>query len=237
MKISFYTFILFIISIYSYSQTLSKGWSTFSGKIDNYPITISIYNDKNDNLSGNYCYNKQEQRITIKGTKKGSQVYLEEVIENKKNASFQGSIDENTNTISGKWINATNNKELNFNINLSSQSGETLENRYFSGISNESVELFIKKTKESIIKNQKNWLSQNIKYPITVSVFNKKIKIKNQKEFLDKYSDFFSEKFKNEIKKSCTCDIFSNWQGAMFADGLIWVNRYTGNLKIISINN
>ena len=237
MKISTYTFILFIISINSFSQTLSKGWSTFSGKIDNYPITISIYNDENDNLSGNYCYNKQENRIIIKGTKKGSQVYLEEVIENKKNASFEGSIDENTNSISGKWINATNNKELLFNINLSSRSGETLENRYFSGISTESVELFIKKTKESIIKKQKDWLSQNIKYPISVSVFNKKIKIRNQKEFLAKYATIFSEKFITEIKKSCSCDIFSNYQGAMFADGLIWVNEFNGTLKIIAISN
>ena len=237
MKISTYTFILFIISINSFSQTLSKGWSTFSGKIDNYPITISIYNDENDNLSGNYCYNKQEKRIIIKGTKKGSQVYLEEVIENKKNASFEGSIDENTNSISGRWINATNNKELLFNINLSSRSGETLENRYFSGISTESVELFIKKTKESIIKKQKDWLSQNIKYPISVSVFNKKIKIRNQKEFLAKYATIFSEKFITEIKKSCSCDIFSNYQGAMFADGLIWVNEFNGTLKIIAISN
>jgi hypothetical protein len=237
MKISFYTFILFIISTYSYSQTLSKGWSTFSGKIDNYPITISIYNDENDTLSGNYCYNKQEQRITIKGTKNGSQVYLEEVIDSKKNASFEGSINENTNSISGKWINATNKKELNFTINLSSRSGETLENRYFSGISNESVELFIKKTKESIIKKQKDWLSQNIKYPISVTVFNKRVKIKNQKEFLAKYAAIFSEKFLNEIKKSCSCDLFSNYQGAMFADGLIWVYEFNGKLKITTINN
>ena len=237
MKIPIYSFVLFILSIYGYSQTLSQGWSTFSGKIDNFPITISIFSDENDQLSGNYCYNKQEQRISIKGTKKGSQVYLEEFIENKKNASFEGSIDEKTNSISGKWIDATNNKELIFNLNLSSRSGETLENRYFSGIPNESVELFMKKTKESIIKKQKDWLSQNIKYPISVAAFNKRIKIKNQKEFLEKYSGIFSEKFINEIKKSCSCDLFSNYEGAMFADGLIWVYEFNGNLKIIAINN
>jgi hypothetical protein len=237
MKISTCTFILFIISINSFSQTLSKGWSTFSGKIDNYPITISIYNDENDSLSGNYCYNKQEQSITIKGTKNGSEVYLEEVIDSKKNASFEGSINENTNSISGKWINATNNKELNFTISLSSRSGETLENRYFSGISTESVELFMKKTKESIVKKQKDWLSQNIKYPISVTVFKERVKIKNQKEFLAKYATIFSEKFVNEIKKNCSCDIFSNYEGAMFANGLIWVNEFDGNLKITTINN
>ena len=162
---------------------------------------------------------------------------LEEVIENKKNASFEGTIDENTNSITGKWINATNNKELIFNLNLSSRSGETLENRYFSGILTEAVELFMKKTKESIIKKQKDWLSQNIKYPISVTVFNKRIKIKNQKEFLAKYAAIFSEKFFNEIKKSCSCDIFSNDEGAMFADGLIWVNEFNGHLKITTINN
>jgi hypothetical protein len=237
MKIPIYSFVLFILSFYGYSQTLPQGWSTFSGKIDNFPITISIFSDENDQLSGNYCYNKQEKRISIKGTKKGSQVYLEEFIENKKNASFEGSIDEKTNSISGKWIDATNNKELIFNLNLSSRSGETLENRYFSGIPNESVELFMKKTKESIIKKQKDWLSQNIKYPIFVSVFNKRIKIKNQKEFLEKYSGIFSEKFINEIKKSCSCDLFSNYEGAMFADGLIWVYEFNENLKITTINN
>lgn len=237
MKISLTTFILFIISGSGYSQTLSQGWSTFSGKIDNYPITISIYNDENDTLFGNYCYNKQEKSIAIKGIKSGSKVYLEEVIENKKNATFEGAVDENTNSISGKWIDAVSNKELNFSINLSSRSGETLENRYFPGLSTESVELFIKKTKESIVKKQKEWLSQNIKYPISVAVFNKKIKIRNQKEFLEKYAGIFSEKFITELKKSCSCDIFSNYQGAMFADGLIWINEFNGNLKITTINN
>jgi len=64
-------FIIFIlISSSSFSQTLYKGWSTFSGKIDNYPITISFFNDESGNLSGNYCYNSKEQRISIRGTKK-----------------------------------------------------------------------------------------------------------------------------------------------------------------------
>jgi hypothetical protein len=237
MKIPIYTFIFLLICSSSVCQTLSTGWSTFSGKIDTYPITLSIYVDENEALTGNYCYNNQEQRIIIKGTKNGSHVYLEESIENKKNASFEGSVDDNTNTIKGKWINASNNKELNFTINLSSRSGETLENRYFSGIPTESVELFMKKTKESIVKKQKDWLSQNIKYPISVTVFKKRVKIKNQTEFLAKYATIFSEKFVNEIKKSCSCDIFSNYEGAMFADGLIWVNEFDGNLKIIAISN
>ena len=237
MKKIYFTIILFLVSFFSFSQTLPQGWSTFTGKIDIYPITLSIFNNVNNNLSGNYCYNKNEQRINLKGTKKDSIIYLEEIIENKTNAIFKGIIDETNNSIYGKWKNITNNKELNFTLTLSSQSGQSIENRYSLGTSNEEVENFIKKIKTSIINNDKNWISKNINYPVSVTINKKKNKIKSSKDFINNYSKIFTEKFKTDIKKSCSCDIFSNWQGAMFANGLIWINQSNDSLKIISINN
>ena len=231
-------FIIFILSsISSFSQTLYKGWNTLSGKIENYSITISIFNDENGNLSGNYCYKNKEQRISIRGTKKDTIINLEEIIDNKINAVFNGIINEKQNSISGKWINSSNQKELNFEIKLLSQSGINFINRYNLGTSNEEVENFIKKVKSSILNEDKSWISNNIKYPISVNINSKKIKIKSSKDFLRNYSKIINDKFKIKIKKSCSCDIFSNWQGAMFADGLVWINDIDDTLKIISINN
>jgi len=85
--------------------------------------------------------------------------------------------------------------------------------------------------KSSILKEDKNWISNNIKYPISATINSRKIKIKSSKDFLKNYSKIIHKKFKTEIKKSCSCDIFSNWQGAMFANGLVWINDIDDTLK------
>ena len=73
---------------------------------------------------------------------------------------------------------------------------------------------------------------------MAVTISNKKVKIKTAKSFISNYSKIVTEKYKNDIKNSCVCDIFSNWRGAMFANGLIWINELNDyNLKIIAINN
>ena len=232
-----FNLIIVLASINGFSQTLQKGWSTFSGKIENTPVIVSIFNEGNGILNGDYCYIKYENRIVLKGKINGNEISLEEFIENHLNAKFIGKINEEDNTIKGKWRYLAKNTELPFSLNLLSWTGGSLKNKYSFSTSNEVVEAFFKKIKQSILTNDKIWLSKNIHYPINIDLNNKKLKISNQSQFLNNYSKITTENLKIKNKNSCVCDIFSNWQGAMFADGLIWINEYNGKLKISAINN
>lgn len=230
-------FIVFLSATLCNAETIKKeSWSAFEGTIGKSEIVINIYCDSDGKLIGDYCYKKYENRIPLKGKLNGNSFFLDEFINNKINAKFNGKINEENNSISGKW-SSTKNSDIAFSLKLASQTGGSLENRYGIG-TNEETERFFNKIKASILKDDKTWLSKNIDYPISVSVAGKKTKIKTAKDFVAKYPKIVSVKYKNDIRESCTCDIFSNWRGAMFANGLIWINELAnGSLKIIAINN
>lgn len=218
------------------AETIQKGWNTFEGSIGKSDIVVNIYCDSIGNLSGDYCYKKHEIRIAIKGKRNGNIFFLDEFIDTKINAKFNGKINEEDNTISGKWSSTTH-SDIAFSLKLASWTGGNLDNRYAFG-TDEEIESFVKKIKSAFVNDDKIWISKNIKYPITVSVLSKKVKVKTAKEFTTKYSKIVNEKYKNDIKNSCICNIFSNWRGAMIANGLVWINEYDDKgLKISAINN
>lgn len=231
-------FIAFLAATLCNAETIKKeSWSAFEGTIGKSEIVINIYCDSDGKLTGDYCYKKYENRIPLKGKLNGNSFFLDEFINNKINAKFNGKINEENNSISGKW-SSTKNSDIAFSLKLASQTGGSLENRYGFG-DNEKTEAFFKKIKASLVKDDKIWLSKNIKYPINVTVSGKKTKIKTAKDFIAKYPKIITAKYKSDIQNSCICDIFSNWRGAMFGNGIVWINQYDGddNLKITAINN
>ena len=228
--------IIYLFTSFCNSQTLKEGWNTFDGYIFENDVVVNIYCDSIGNLTGDYCYKKEETRIPLKGKLKGSTIILDEFTDNKITSEFSGKIDAEKNIITGKWMSTTHSDKVFF-LKLESWTGGNLENRYAFGI-NEEIEQFFKKIKSSIVNDDKIWLSKNIQLPLNVNFGKKKIKIKNQKQFITNYSKIMSESFKKRIKESCICNIFSNSHGAMITNGAIWINEFDEHhLKITAINN
>lgn len=226
---------ILVVSV-CHSQTLQPGWSSFDGSIGKSDIVVNIFLDSNGNLTGDYCYKKYETRIPLKGKIYEDTLILDEFVDGKINAKFKGKINEQTNTISGKWSSTTH-SDIAFSLKLSSWIGGTIDNKYSLGKNNEEVESFFKKTKKAILTDDKTWLSKNIEYPLTTNLPKKRLKIRNAKEFLTHYNAIITNQLKKSIKESCVCDIFKNWQGAMIANGSIWISEFKNQLKIITINN
>lgn len=233
-KIILYTF-LFLTTVCN-SQTVKEGWNSFDGYIFENDVVVNIYRDSIGNLTGDYCNKKEENRIPLKGRLKGDKIFLDAFTENQITAKFSGKIDEEKNIITGKWSSTIHSDKVFF-LRLSSQTSGNLENKYSIG-TNEEVEQFFKKTKASIIKDDKDWLSKNTEFPIDINVGKKKIRIKNQKQFIANYTQIISKSVKKRVAESCICDIFSNSDGAMIALGAIWINELDNqSLKITAINN
>ncbi|HNP32681.1 MAG TPA: hypothetical protein PKN96_05265 [Flavobacterium sp.] len=218
------------------SQTIQKGWNCFEGYIGINDIVVNVYCDSVGNLKGDYCYKKYETRIPLIGKLKPGSLFLDEFTDNKITAKFNGTINEKDNTIGGKWSSTTH-SDIHFHLKLSSQSGSnSFEKRYAVG-TKESVELFFKKAKVAILSDDKTWLSKNTEYPLTLSSNKSKLKIKNAQDFIKKYKQIITPAFKQTIKETCTCNIFSNWRGAMIANGFLWINEFEkGKLKITAIH-
>jgi hypothetical protein len=91
-----------------------QGMFYFSGIIDHkYPIRFYL-NIEEKTVTGTYYYTSMKKELELKGTINGSELELDEFVNDKKTGHFTGKIFQ-TDSITGKWI-STKGKELSFDL-------------------------------------------------------------------------------------------------------------------------
>lgn len=238
------SFIIYTCFCHAFTLEVNK-WNDFEGKLGKSDIRLSIYLFENGNIKGNYCYKKYETKIPITGQLKGNKIKLTELINSVENGYFTAKIfTDDQDRIEGEWISSDKTKTLELKLMLSSICYGTYENRYseFDG-TNDEVENFMKSIKSSILANDKKWIARHVYYPLNVTINKKAVVIKNEKQLIDNFDKIFYTKFKEKIKATYACNLFTNYQGAMLGSGEIWINTKIDSAKgkrsyyITTINN
>jgi hypothetical protein len=246
MKKKILLILISIVSSFSQALTLEKNmWHDFEGKIGNSEIQLSIYISNDGHVNGNYCYKKFEKKIFISGTINNDLFEFTELIEDNPNGYLKGSISTIGNIkLEGTWTNFERTKYLNLNVQHYASCGGTLEHRYMDLFgTDEEVETFMKHVKKSILNNDKEWLSNQVNFPITINTEKKKLTLINKSQFIQNFEIIFSEEFKLKIKSFCICNLFNNNKGSMIGNGEIWINNSSNSKKnkyefrITAINN
>lgn len=102
----------------------------------------------------------------------------------------------------------------------------------------QEVNAYAKKIQKMILLKKWNNVANEVKYPVLVS---SKL-IKTKKEFCNyKFDKVLTKSFYQALKKEKCDSLFNNYQGAMLADGQVWINEVENGsgkkaLKIIAIN-
>jgi len=223
------TFLLFslLYSISSiYAQKLDEGWWTdFDGKIGSSDIQMSLYLSQDGKLIGNYLYTRFENKISLEGNISNNKIELTEYVNGKANGYFSCVLLEN-NAIEGNWFNADKTKNLGLKLHETSAVGGSPDHRYTDILgTDDEIEQFTKQVKSGIIKDQKEWISAHIEYPISVNVNGKRLKINNKAKLLSCYASIFHQEFKDRIKKSSSCNLFCKNGSVMLGSGEIWVSN------------
>ena len=78
-------------------------------------------------------------------------------------------------------------------------------------------------------------LAPFIHFPLKVNGI-KTYEIKNQKDFEDKFKLIFSQKLLSVLVEQKMDKLFCQYQGIMYGNGEIWVNKKNGKLGITAIN-
>jgi len=231
----------------SYGQNAEKQVTTeskitggyiFDGKLGGTDIRLLIdISEDGNTVKGNYCYCKYDTKIQLEGVMNGDQIELTEFLEGKPNGYFQGRIfTDNAPRFEGTWANAEKTKQLDVKTRSSIGGGGsyTLDKFYDYYGTNEEIEGFMKKVKQSIANGNKEWLSAHINYPLKVKLNGQKdMTIKNKQQFIDNFDQIFYPAYKEKIKKLCVCYMDYNWRGIMLGNGHIWTDGKT----IMSVNN
>lgn len=244
MKKTYLLFILIILSI-SWAQALeieSNRWVDFTGKLGNSDVQLSIYRFSNGTLKGNYCYKKFEKKIPLSGKINGDKIELTEMINGKVNGVITGKVFTNDkDRFEGTWTSSDKIKSYNLKLTLGSIVSGSYSHRYRSTTTDSEVEGFMKNVKNAILKNDRQWVISHIKYPINVTLNQKRRAIKNQNQMSVNFSQIFHADFKKKIKEECICNMFTNYQGIMLGDGQIWIEYFKvkskGQLLIKALNN
>ncbi|WP_053955010.1 hypothetical protein [Inediibacterium massiliense] len=214
---------------YDYEGTLGKDLK----------IQISLYPLENK-IVGTYVDEKSHETIHLNGKIKGTYITLDKLNKNEKNIGvFKGNM-KTIDGIEGTYIDNKSKKSMPFKVSLFNIIYAKYNHRYeIIGVSSDQeVEDFAKTLQNYIIRNEKEKIASLISYPISVTLHQKKIEIKNKEDFIKNYDQIFNPTFKDVIKNSFTTNMFVNAQGVLFGEGNmnIWFN-YNKNFYIIAINN
>lgn len=102
----------------------------------------------------------------------------------------------------------------------------------------QEVNKFAKKIQKMILAKKWSSVANEVNYPVLVA---SKL-IKTKKEFCNYHFDkVLASSFYQALKKEKCDSLFNNYQGAMLADGQVWINEVANGsgkkvLKIIAIN-
>jgi len=212
----------------------------YEGTLGEAAIQLSICVPENAEFcDGSYCYKKYENKIKLSGVFNGDQIELTEFINDKPNGFFKGkAFTDDTDRFEGIWTDASGKKQLEFKLTLmSSVSNNPPDYRRYSDFSanDDDVENFMKKVKSSIANSDKEWLANHIRYPLNTTLNGtEKITVKDKQQLIGNFEQIFYPAYKEEIKKHCVCNMFTNSQGIMLGRGEIWMGM---NNEIIAINN
>jgi hypothetical protein len=241
------TLIVFLFGLTFFTgkcQSFEEGWwQTFEGKIGTASVQLSLYNLGGEQLKGNYCYLKHETKLQLDGNNDNGKVKLIETMNGKVTGYFFGSIDKE-DSFTGTWTDSAKTRNIPFRLHLEwASAAPTYSHRYTSlSETDTQVEAFMAKTKAAILKGDKQWLADNIHYPIMVSVNGKRTSIKTKEQFFNNFDGIVSQSYKNNVGAECTCNLFSNIQGVMLGNGEIWIDDFAtakGKVKLYikTINN
>ncbi len=238
---------LILLGNLSHALNFETGkWYDFEGTLGKTDIRLSLFLTDKGQLKGNYCYTKYERKIQLSGTVDGNTVVLTELADEKVKAYMKGTLtSDDTDHFDGTWTDNTGLKSLPIRLNLQAICGGTSENRYsdFFFTNADDIEGFMKTVKGAILRGDKNWVANNTLYPLKTTLDGKTpITIKTAKQLVANFDRIFHAEFKNSIKSLCSCNLFTNYQGAMLGNGQIWIN-VTGSPvgkfahRITAINN
>ena len=118
MKKVVYVFLLFSSLLFCQNIDISKKDFYFlKGNIGNTPISMYLYIDNNNNLTGKYYYDTIKQIIDIKGSINGNTFHLDENINDRIIGSLDGEISSEM-VFTGNWVSADKNNTFNFSFSI-----------------------------------------------------------------------------------------------------------------------
>ena len=227
-----------------FAFNLEEGlWTDFSGTLGKTNFYLSLYRGTGDSVTGSYYTDGATRKIWVEGIFSYDVLFLKEKQTNKKLAIFKGKVysTDQDDFIKGFRMERNGGQAQRFEMHVTAKVGGTAQKRYSDvSLTDEQVERFALDVKQAFLSDKKEWLAEQIAYPLTVRLNNgKKLDLQQAKDFIQNYSNIINADFKKRLRVAGCFNLFHNYQGIMMGNGEIWLTSDTENKKmlVMGMNN
>jgi len=122
---------------------------------------------------------------------------------------------------------ASGNEKKEMNLIFRSRSAGESDNRYFRLYGTDAeIEAFAAKIQQSLLEDDRVWLSMAIQYPMNIEVSQgTTILIQTRQQFMEAFNKIFDQAFKEKILGACSLNMKSDESGVEFGRGWIKINN------------
>ena len=210
-----------------------NAWNNLEGKLGDNEFQMSLYPFKTGEIKGNYIVKYTGTKISLRGSLKGNEIFLKELIKDTIIRNFKGRIfKDSVSKFSGIWTDSNRDQSLAFSLRLNSITSSTYDHRYANMFgTTEEIEGFVKKVITAILGNNREWVGAHTRYPqrrLTGKGFNS---ITGKQQLIREFEQIFTHSYKDKIRQAYTSNLFCKNGAVMVGDGALWISNTVNSTK------
>lgn len=231
-------------------QIWKPGWSwTYDGAVGPYRVRFEV-SLTDGNVTGYYFYASQLKDIRLTGTiTDGKQIRLEELgTDGRPEAEISGEFADKDpqgklkgnltcDIIIGTRQKVDRSNTLSVFLRAIGNLPDPHGHRYQVAGANddEAINHAAERFRKAVTDGDKETVGSMIRYPITVYVDQKKMKIENREQMTASYDAIFTLGYRKAIEDAIPRDMFARYDGIMLGDrGEVWFDE---NGRVVALNN
>ena len=237
---------LFLLSSFVIGISAQTRWlHDFEGTVGTAKIGLTLSStetskfERGDDVGCSYFYVSQLKDIALRCSidRNGNFTFKELDERGKTRAVFKGKFLQNQiDRAEGTWTRAGGARSLPFKMRFYQGVGAENGNRYAQIEAKDPAkfEATVRDFRSAVISGNKQKAVAQIKYPISVSLGGKSVRVRTKSAMLTYYDRVFTKEFIADLSKTVPHNMFTKYTGAMLGSGIIW---FWGDGKVIAINN
>ena len=231
-------------------QIWKPGWSwTYDGVVGPNRVRFELM-QTDGNVTGYYFYASQLKEIRLTGTiADGKQIRLQESgINGEPEAEINGEFAEKDprgqlkgqltcDIIVGTWKKADGSEKLPIFLRTIVSLPDPHGHRYRVAGANddETINRAAERFRKAVMDGDKETVASLIRYPITVYVDQREMKIENREQMTANYDAIFTPGYRTAIENSIPRDMFARYDGIMLGErGEVWFDE---NGRVVGLNH
>ena len=202
-------------------------WTDFEGSSKGSVWLLSVYLDDEQKISLEMNDLKQKTEYKMNAVCKNDSLIAQSQDGSISLRLKAAGIQEQSELSGYMQTSSTGKEKINLSFSFRSRSAGEADNRYFRLYGSDAeIEAFAAKIQQSLIEDNRVWISTVIQYPMNIEISpGTSLLIQTRQQFMDAYIKIFDQPFREKICSACSNNMKSDEAGVELGKGWIRINN------------